>query len=212
MTLPRGIKNNNCGNLKISSIKWQGKVTPSLDPIFETFTAPEYGIRALAKCILTDNKEGLNTVHKIINKYAPSVENNTSAYENSVAQHLNVNLDDVIDVDDYETMYALVSAIILHENGSIPYSDAIINKGINLAGVYNVPHKPLSQEPETHAAVGAGALATVTAAGGAVQAISPAVPLLQDMIHLAPWLIAVALACGAAYFGFLMYKKHTANV
>lgn len=212
MGIPRGIRDNNPGNLKITDIKWQGKVSPSTDPVFEQFTSPEWGIRALAKCILTDCKEGLNTVHKIIDKYAPSSENNTIAYERSVAEHLKVGVDDVLDADDYETMYALVSAIILHENGSIPYSDSVINKGITLAGVYNVPAKPISQEPETHVSVISGTIASVTAAGGCVQTLSPAIPLMQDIIHAAPWIIAVTLGIAAAYFAYLAYKKNKTGI
>lgn len=212
MALPRGIRNNNPGNIKISDTKWQGKLNPSSDPIFETFTAPEYGIRALSKIILNDAKEGFNTIHKIISRYAPSTENNTNAYERNVATHLNVNIDDIIDTDDYETMYALVSAIMLYENGQIPYSDAVINKGLNLAGVYNVPPLAKAQQPECQAAVGAGVLGSCTAVGTAVQAVSPAIPLVQDMIHLAPWLISISLACGAVYFGYLVYKRHSTGV
>lgn len=208
----RGIRNNNPFNIKISDTKWQNKIVPSKDPVFETFSSPEYGIRAGVKILLSDSDAGRNTVHLILARFAPETENNLEAYEKAVCERLKVSSNTVLDLDDYEIMYALTSAIILHENGSIPYSDSIINKGITMAGVYNVPRKPLTQEPETHAAVGAGALATVTAAGGAVQAVSPAIPLLQDAIHLAPWLIAVALGCAAAYFGYLVYKKYHTGI
>lgn len=40
---PRGIRNNNPMNLRISSNAWRGKI-PGTDKSFETFIDPEHGI------------------------------------------------------------------------------------------------------------------------------------------------------------------------
>ena len=90
MTQPRGIRNNNPGNIRHGA-KWQGLKENSrdLDPAFCVFKNPIYGIRALAKGLLNYKKlYGLNTVRSIISRYAPPNENQTLAYIQSVAKPL----------------------------------------------------------------------------------------------------------------------------
>lgn len=136
--MTKGEKLNNPGDIELSPIKWQGKVTPSLDHVFETFSAPEYGIRAIVKLLLTDSKESLNTVKGIIYKYAPASENDTASYIANVCKALNVTEDEILDVTQYKTMFILVKAIIKREDGEIIYSDDLINKSLSLAGINNV--------------------------------------------------------------------------
>lgn len=128
----RGIRNNNPGNIRHSSIHWQGKSSTQTDPAFVQFDSPEYGIRALARLLDTYSTHyGLNTVRGIIGRYAPSNENDTASYVNSVAGALGVSPDQRIDVQANKT--ALVQAIIKHENGIQPYALATIETGVNLA-------------------------------------------------------------------------------
>jgi hypothetical protein len=109
-------------------------------------------------------------------------------------------------------MYGFVTAIIMHENGEVPYIDGIINKGLSLAGVYNVPKPPLASEPEAKVAGGAATIATISIVSTAIQASAPAIPLLQQAITVAPWLIAVISGLGIGYLGYTLYKKHTQGV
>ena len=128
----RGIRNNNPGNIRHSAIKWQGMSDTQTDSAFVQFISPEYGIRALSKLLDTYSiSYGLNTVQGIINRYAPSVENNTGSYVAAVAGALGVAPDQAIDVQARK--YDLVRAIIKHENGLMPYGLAQINGGLNLA-------------------------------------------------------------------------------
>jgi len=132
MLTPRGIRNNNAGNIRHSASKWQGMAAKQTDPNFVQFIAPEYGIRALSKLLANYyTRDGLNTVRKIISKYAPSNENNTTAYAEAVAKRLRVTPDTIINVNNH--MPALIEAIIQHENGVQPYSLAQINNGVMLA-------------------------------------------------------------------------------
>ena len=131
----RGIRNNNPGNIRWGD-DWQGLVPKSerTDKSFCQFTAPEYGIRAMIIILRNyENKHGLNTVRKIINRWAPPVENDTEAYVNSVAKQVGVDADKVIDVTDSRVMIPLLEAIITHENGSQPYEFATFVKAIDLA-------------------------------------------------------------------------------
>lgn len=71
MTLPRGIRNNNAGNIRWGS-NWQGLVSPEkrTDKDFCQFIQPVYGLKAIVKLIFTyRDKYGLNTVESIINRY-----------------------------------------------------------------------------------------------------------------------------------------------
>ena len=133
--IPRGIRNHNPGNIRHGD-KWQGLSVEQTDSSFCVFDAPEYGIRALAKILLNyERKYGLNTVRKIINRYAPEVENDTASYVASVAGQLGVAADEVIDISDTAVMLVLVKAIIRHENGCQPYDNEVLIKGIRMAGV-----------------------------------------------------------------------------
>ena len=80
--LPRGIKNNNPGNIRHGA-NWQG-LNPNgrdIDPAFCVFNTPVAGIRALAKVLVNYKKiHGLKTVWEFISRYAPSNENQTIAY------------------------------------------------------------------------------------------------------------------------------------
>lgn len=128
---PRGIRNNNPGNIRHSAAKWQGMAAQQTDGAFVQFIAPEYGIRALSKLLDNYAAQGLTTVRKIINRYAPPSENVTSAYVAQVAQALGVQPDDYINVSTRKA--ALVAAIVAHENGQQPYTLAQINTGVSMA-------------------------------------------------------------------------------
>lgn len=131
----RGIRNNNPGNIRHGDA-WQGLAEKQTDSSFCMFRSAEYGIRALAKVLLNyECKYGLNTVRKIIGRYAPVEENDTAAYVASVAGQLGVGADEAIEVADKTTLLVLVKAIIRHENGEQPYSNEILIKGLEMAGV-----------------------------------------------------------------------------
>lgn len=129
----RGIRNNNPGNLVKTADAWKGKVAhaQNTDGRFEQFIAPEWGIRAMFIDVRGDiTKRGQNTVKKLITSYAPAFENNTAAYIAVVAKAIGKSADALITDSDY---LPLMKAIIKHENGSNPYPDALIIKGMNLA-------------------------------------------------------------------------------
>ena len=135
-TVPRGIRNANPGNIRWGAA-WQGLVPSAQrsDPSFCQFTDPVYGIRAIAKVMLTyADVYHLNTVQGVIGRWAPPNENNTAAYVLSVAQSMGVGPAVPIDVHVDTVMCSLVKAIIQHENGQQPYPDALIEQGVSLAG------------------------------------------------------------------------------
>ena len=143
---PRGIRNNNPGNIRVSAINWQGEV-PGTDKEFETFATPEDGLRALETNLSAyRDKHGLKTVRGLINRWAPPTENNTSAYVNTVAQALGVNPDDEIDTTNPQVMQTLRDAIVQHENGQNPYrGSAASPRDSILASVFEGAAPGLSQ-------------------------------------------------------------------
>lgn len=131
----RGIRNNNPGNIRASSPNtWDGQ-TGIDDAGFAIFKSSEWGIRAIGKLLLNyERLHELNTVAGIIGRYAPTNENNTSAYIESVAQKLGLDSHTTFTVLDY--LPELTNAIIKHENGINPYSKELIENGLALMGDY----------------------------------------------------------------------------
>lgn len=131
MTDPRGVRNNNPGNIRKNSTVWMGMAAAQTDSSFVQFVAPEYGIRAIAKIMKSYRALGLNTIREVIRRWAPPSENNTDSYVAAVCAECSVKPDDTVDLDTI--MPLLVKAIIWHENGGCPYTDQQINAGIGLA-------------------------------------------------------------------------------
>ena len=127
---PRGIRNNNPGNIRYNGTTWVGLSLPPSDGEFCVFTEPKYGIRALARIIKVYNtKYGINTVAGIIKRWAASCENDTNAYIRSVCHQTGFGAKSELDLGDCKTMLVLVKAIVQYENGHLPYTDQQILEG-----------------------------------------------------------------------------------
>jgi hypothetical protein len=90
---PRGIRNNNPGNIKISSSNWAGKVPieDNTDGVFEQFTHISYGIRAALILLKKYYREyGLKTIRGIVNRWAPPTENETNIYVRTVSDCMGI--------------------------------------------------------------------------------------------------------------------------
>jgi len=127
----RGIRNNNPGNIRKSETQWEGASPVQGDDAFVTFDTPEYGIRAMARVLTTyREKYGLDTIRKIVSRWAPDVENDTEAYIKSVSSQMGVRPDARLDPGKLPD---LISAIVYHENGSNPYTKQQIVRGVQMA-------------------------------------------------------------------------------
>ena len=101
---------------------------------FEQFISIEYGYRAalylLRKYITRD---GLTTLSQIINKWAPSNENNTSGYINRVANLTGWSKNKTINPNSQSEMCELAYAMAIVENGNTPLPNRTqIQSGWNL--------------------------------------------------------------------------------
>lgn len=133
---PRGIRNNNPGNIIKTGEAWQGEVAGD-DPKFASFATPEAGIRAMGKTLLTyQDKHGLNTVEAIVSRWAPATENDTAAYAATVSKALKVAVNAPLDLHDSDTLNRLTRAMIQVENGpgGARISDQQIALGLASAG------------------------------------------------------------------------------
>lgn len=161
-TIARGVRNRNPGNLDRGTVTWQGQADDqSSDPRFVVFKSANYGIRAIAKTLLTyQNHDGCKTIRQIITRWAPSVENNTAAYIAAVCAGVEVGPDDEVNADTSAVMTPLVNAIIAHENAGYVYPASVVADGIRMAGVADAPPKPLmAQGTFVTKVAGAGGLA-----------------------------------------------------
>jgi hypothetical protein len=130
---PRGLRNNNPGNVRYTGDKWQG--LGGVDPDgFCIFDTPQNGIRCLAIVLRNyERKHHLDTVRMIINRWAPPTENNTGAYVSHVAAQMAVSPDVTLNVHDRGTLSSLCRAIIFHECGKQPYAPSVNMAGVDAA-------------------------------------------------------------------------------
>ena len=185
-TLPRGIRNHNPGNLRRSKDPWQGLAQNQDDKSFFIFKSATYGIRALARTLITyQDKYDLRTIREIISRWAPAVENNTDAYIRAVVETSDLTVDQQLDLHSFDHLKKLVTAIIQHENGQQPYSDAEITKGLVLAGV-----EPPQQDLQKTRTVQAGQAATAGTIGiGIIEAVQDTIePAKSALIAIIPYL------------------------
>ena len=124
---PRGIRNNNPGNIRQGD-NWQG-LTGTDDLGFCIFDTPEHGIRALAKVLMSyQAKHGLRTLRQMVTRWAPPVENDTDSYVDSVCRACVAAPDNPYTLTP-PRLTQLVTAIIKHENGQQPYAPSVLQAG-----------------------------------------------------------------------------------
>lgn len=226
---PRGIRNNNPGNIEWGS-SWQGLIpkASASDSRFCQFKDAASGIRALAVILLTyydkrKAKDGskIDSVKEVIERWAPPSENNTGAYAASVAAVLNVSPEsETLNLHDYNTLRGIVEGVIRHENGSPSkfgltphnnvnqwYADDVIEEALRRAGVVK-PATAVNRASVTATGVtGLGAAQLVDL----VQPVRSAMDSAHGDISSGDW---VRIAFGAAtiavglYLGWVAYRKH----
>lgn len=116
----RGMRNNNPGNIKMSSVNWKGKVPAHLntDGVFEQFYTMSDGIRASLVNLRTYyNRYQLRTIRGIISRWAPSSENPVMTYVAFAGQSLNRHPDENLPMD---ILPYLADSIFVFENRPAP--------------------------------------------------------------------------------------------
>ncbi|MBN9402829.1 MAG: hypothetical protein J0I30_08465 [Burkholderiales bacterium] len=222
-TTRRGIRNHNPGNIRHGD-PWQGLAKNQPDKDFATFASDAYGIRALARTLITyQDKYGLRTIRQIIGRWAPPKENDTPAYIRAVAAQTGRAANDQLDLQTYADLRAVTEAIIRHENGAGPlstpntwYDAATIDKGLALAGV-EPPKRAAGPVPVTRETVGATATAGVGVSqlAEAAPAVMDAVTNAQDSLtsgQISRIVVGLVLIVLAGFIAWSQVNKHKAGV
>ena len=121
MSTPRGIRNNNPGNLRVSHANnWRGKLRGNAkrDKQFEEFESLEYGYRALLITLRNYiTKHNLRTLRQIITRWAPPSENDTEAYIKSASVYSGIPVGTFLSATDEVRLTKLAYAISRVEGG-----------------------------------------------------------------------------------------------
>ncbi len=116
---PRGLRNNNPLNIRHSADTFRGEVEGT-DRAFKTFSYMSYGYRAAFVILGTYLSRGLNTIEKIISRWAPPSENNTFDYVEIVELLSDVPRDKVLTATDGADYIQIVAAMSFVENETAP--------------------------------------------------------------------------------------------
>lgn len=131
--LPRGIRNNNPGNIIMTDIAWEGKIpnAQNTDGMYEQFTSYPYGVRALIKNLQSYiHTHGLTTIRGIISRWAPDAS--LSNYISFVSDRTGIDPDMPYPHDNIDKFYDLIAAIGYFENGREAISRQQFNEGMQL--------------------------------------------------------------------------------
>lgn len=121
--LPRGLRNNNPLNIRKSGSRWQGLRDFPTDKEFCEFSSLAYGFRAAYITLRTYYvKHDCKTLRKIITRWAPPNENDTTFYAQRVARlvhlpSLDTELPDPSNVKNWSTWQGIILAMAQIENG-----------------------------------------------------------------------------------------------
>jgi hypothetical protein len=197
-SLPRGIRNNNPGNVERGKDRWLGmSADQSSDSRFLVFDKPESGIRVVMRVLINyQERHDINTLRAAINRYAPSSENNSAAYVQHVARLTGLDPDETIDFLDAYICTAVAKAIIRHENGAPEaygapeawYPEDIYERAAVMAG-FDPATKPLAKSRTVAGAV----IATVGTVGTIATAQTSGLPVTADDINTAVQVIGPLL-------------------
>lgn len=147
--IPLGYRSNNPLNIRYNAANnWRGKVTPPAEGKYgkyERFEDLVHGYRA-ALVLLRGNGyilKGLNTIRKIITKWAPADDHNyTQSYIDNVSRLTGIDPDAVIMRSNKDALTKIVYAMSISENGyKHKYKDENGNTvTVDLMETYGLPN------------------------------------------------------------------------
>jgi hypothetical protein len=123
---------NNPGNLR----------PPGQSTGFQQFNSPDEGLAALDRNLQSYGNRGLNTIEKIVSRWAPPSENDTQAYIDSVSKRLGISPTQPIDLKNPVQRQAVASAITLHEQGPKLFAQS----GVGTIGLSQSQPEQIAQE------------------------------------------------------------------
>jgi hypothetical protein len=115
--VPRGIRNNNPGNIEDGPFARSQPGYKGSDGRFAIYETPEAGTAAKTALLGSYGRKGINTVEGVVNRWAPPSENDSGSYAQFVSQKLGVDPRAPLDMNDPRVLSELSSAIAQRENG-----------------------------------------------------------------------------------------------
>lgn len=150
-SLPRGIRNNNPGNIEDGPFARKMPGYAGSDGRFARFASPENGNTAIDSLLASYGARGINTVGGVINRWAPPSDNNpTSDYAGFVAKGLGIDPNAQIDLSDPATRQKIGMLIGKFENGPSQRPYQVASAG---AGVPAAPQQPPAGPQMAQAAI-----------------------------------------------------------
>lgn len=173
MATPIGVTNNNPLNLRPTQPPFEGTLrtvhTSAGD--FTVFQSAAFGFRAACRNLISYyDRLGIKTVRGVIERWAPSAENDTAAYVAAVCNRTGFQADQPLELKSYEVAYNLLHAMTIQEQGSFDayFKQWQLDEGLRRAGIADVPPTPLHKR--------------ITAIGGTVAAAATAAPQIQSAV------------------------------
>lgn len=129
----RGIRNNNPCNIRRTKTRWLGQVDSEREKSFVVFSDRIYGYRATFKLLHNYLNQGVNTIGKIISRWAPSSDgNNTQSYIRHVSQTTGIDASTVIAWEERDKLIDIVRSMA-HIESAIIEDRTILARGYDLA-------------------------------------------------------------------------------
>ncbi|MCU5775127.1 hypothetical protein N5923_23285 [Erwiniaceae bacterium BAC15a-03b] len=114
---PRGIRNNNPGNLNYAGQAGATKEGGN-NGRFAVFQTMQDGVAALHRQLKLYFNRGIDTIEEVVNKYAPASDNNNvESYIRQLVGATGKGANEQLSADDNDTIFKLIKGIINHENG-----------------------------------------------------------------------------------------------
>ena len=126
------VDSNNAVGIERTNDKWQGQSTQQSGR-FVSFDDVEDSYRAAARILSKYRARCVTTVEDIIEEWAPSTENNTQGYINTIKKISGLNPQDVIDTKD-EVINLLYGMTVEENRGWFPYTLDDIRNGVTASG------------------------------------------------------------------------------
>ncbi|EAM7297144.1 hypothetical protein LVO39_005333 [Salmonella enterica] len=101
---------------------------------FAVFPSLDEGVLAAAKQLQIYGTKGINNIHDIISKWAPSNENNTKAYIGHVVNSTGCSEFEKLNLNDTRTLAKLITAMSVKEGAGSRLSEGKVIQIINNAG------------------------------------------------------------------------------
>ena len=137
MSTPRGLRNCNPLNIRLSGDKWKGMKAQQQDGDFCQFESMEWGWRAAFRLLTRTyyHKYRLYNIRDIIHKWAPVAENNTRAYIDHVAQLSGIGALECLGNPSEQPLrwITVAAAMAIHENGTTDINPIPMLQGWNLS-------------------------------------------------------------------------------